>query len=285
MLFGLVAACVFAALGDIRADPPPPTAAATDVATTNWPHRSYVDQLLADGRKMIRPEELTPLNEADISALIARYRSIASITNKAGIADALARRGDGRVVDLFWDTLTREYASRRFGESRPETMECFHLMTLVSYLGLQARQSERAFDVLKRGTDPAFWNTNVSWRFHGHPAATYLVGDSINGLSWSGREDAWNFILGLKEKADSAYLREYSGAIMDAAHSHYTLTNGTKRPTSVHDSIAERVAWEQQTSDGQAWLQWYMKAPAASNLVASPPPKTVSKPPPGVPAK
>jgi len=219
-----------------------------------------VDRLLGDGSKGVSYAEETPLNRKDIDALIERYRRTPSASAKAGIAKALAHQGDDRVVALFWNTLTKEFAGRRFQESKQDTYEWSNVAHLVSLHGLLARRSEKAYDVLENGVQPSFWQTNVTWSIHNGQSPThYLVGESINGLATCARDDAWQVILNLKTKSDSAYLKAYSSAIVDAAYLHYSLTNHGIVADTGDDILTAFIAWENDTPDGQAWHQWYYK--------------------------
>ncbi len=215
---------------------------ATPVGSTNLPHAAYVDRLLADGSKAVSYAEETPLNSKDIDALIERYRSTPSASAKAGIAKALAHQGDDRVVALFWNTLTKEFAGRRFQEGKQDTYEWSNVAHLVSLLGLLAPRSEKAYDFLTNGVQPSFWQTNVTWSVHRQPATDYLVKESIIGLATSARDDAWHVVLNLKAKADAAYLKTYAGAITDAAFFHYSLTNQSKVVGTGNQILAAFVA-------------------------------------------
>ena len=238
---------------------PPALLVAAPSGSTSIPHAAYVDRLLAEGREIVPYADQTSLNSNDIGMLVARYREIPSVTNKWGITAALAYRGDNRVVDLFWNTLTQECAGRRFSDSVQETSEAIQLATLMSFLGYQATRSERALDLLKNGVQPSFWQTNVTWSVHGQPASYYVVGASIKGLAWSGRDDAWQVVLDLKTNADAVYLKQYSGAMVDAAFYHYRLVNGKVGHSTNKDPLADLVAWEENTPDGRAWQQWHDK--------------------------
>ena len=232
---------------------------ASPSSSTNLPHAAYVDRLLAEGREIVPYADQTPLNSNDIGMLVARYREIPSVTNKWGIALALAHRGDERVVDLFWNTLTKEYAGRCFQDGKQDTYEWSDVAHLVSLLGFQATRSEKALDLLKNGVQPLFWQTNVTWSIRGQPATDYLVGESIKGLAWSARDDAWQVVLDLKAKADPVYLKEYAGAIMDAAFYHYLLTKYGPGHDMGNQILAAFEMWKVNTSDGQAWEQWFHK--------------------------
>jgi hypothetical protein len=232
---------------------------ASPSSSTNLPHAAYVDRLLAEGREIVPYADQTPVNSNDIGMLVARYHEIPSVTNKWGITAALAYRGDGRIVDLFWNTLTQEYAGRRFSDSLQETSEAIQLATLMSFLGYQATRSERALDLLTNGIQPSFWQTNVTWSVHGQPASYYLVGASIKGLALSGRGDAWQVVLDLKTNAAASYLKQYSGAMVDAAFYHYRLVNRRVGHSTNKNPLADLLAWEENTPDGLAWQQWHDK--------------------------
>jgi hypothetical protein len=232
---------------------------AKPVGSTNIPHAAYVDRLLAGGREIVPYADQKALNSADIGMLVKRYHEIPSVTNKWGITAALAYRGDERVLELFWNTLTLEYAGRQFLDSRQETSEAMQLATMMSFLGYQAARSEKAFDLLKDGIKPTFWETNVTWSVHGQPASYYLVGASIKGLAWSGRDDAWQVVLDLKTKGDAGYLKQYSGAIVDAAFCRYLIVNGKVGQSANKNPLADLVAWQESTPDGRAWQQWHDK--------------------------
>jgi hypothetical protein len=242
--FGLIIVIAVSAWAQDQSARLPVPLSATPAGSTNLPHAAYVDRLLTNGRTIVPYADQAFLNPTDIELLVARYHEIPSVTNKWGITAALAYRGDDRVVDLFWNTLIREYAGRRFSESRQDTIEAMQLATLMSFLGYQASRSERAFAVLRKGVQPTFWQTNVTWSVHGWTAAGYLVEAAIKGLAWSGRDDAWQVVLDLKTKADAAYLKQYSAAMVDAAFDHYLLVNGKVSQSANKNPLAGIMAWE-----------------------------------------
>lgn len=241
------------ALGQDQNVQPAVPAPATPSGSTNLPHAAYVDRLLADGRLIIPYAGRTPLNSNDIGILITRYREIPSVTNKWGIALALAWRGDERVVDLFWDAVTKERNGRDFPDTSQGFTEGVQTASLMYLMGVAAARSERAFTLLPNGVNLAFWETNATWQVAGEPAARFLVESCINELAASQRADAWQVVLDLKAKADPAYLRKYSGAMVDAACLHHRLAVGGW--PYVYTSKTSLAEWG-QSAEGRAWVEW-----------------------------
>jgi hypothetical protein len=232
---------------------------ATPSASTTIPHAACVDRLLADGGKGVPYADVMHLHTNDVRVLIERYRSISCITNKLGIAAALAWQRDDRIVDLYWNTLTKEYANRDFQDNRQDTYEWFGVIHLVELLGFQAAHSERAYALLTNGVRQRFWQTNVSWTIERRPASDVLVRESIVGLALSGRVDAWGLIEKLKQTPDELYLRKFGGAMVDAAHVHYLFSQGGMEYVLGHRTLTDMLRWNRDTVDGRAWDEWDRK--------------------------
>ena len=263
LLLGLATAWAITSLGQDQNVRPPAPLSATLSDSTNIPHAAYVDRLLADGRTIVPYAERTPLNSNDIGILIARYREIPSVTNKWGIALALAHRGDERVVDLFWNTLTKECAGRSFQDSVEGFTEGVQTSALMRLMGLVAARSQRAFTLLRNGVVPAFWQTNAAWRIAGEPATRFLVECCIEGLACSQRADAWQVVLDLKAAAEPAYLRTYSGTMVDAAFLHYRLAMGGWQ--YLQTNRTSMIEW-QRTPEGRAWEEWFYRVSGIGNM-------------------
>jgi hypothetical protein len=185
------------------------------------------------------------------------------VTNKWGIALALAHRGDERVVDLFWNTLTKEYSGRSFPDNVEGFTEGVQTSALMRLMGLVAARSEKASTLLRNGVVPAFWRTNATWQIAGEPATRFLVERCIEGLACSERADAWQVVLELKGKAEPAYLREYSGAMVEAAFLHHRLTVGGW--PYVQTNRTSMIEW-QRTPEGRAWEEWFYRVSGIGNM-------------------
>lgn len=188
--------------------------------------------------------------------LLARYREIKSVTNKLSIAGALAVSGGDEVADLFFNTVTRDYQGREVTMS--EGMQLGHLIVL---LGQVARRSEQAFDSLRRGTDPEFWRTRITWRTPLlDDSSQILVKSCIRGLAIVGHDEAWAHVLNLASNAPAAYLRTFAPTFLEAAYDHDGRVSGRSAPNrgkrGITEYLEDYTSWK-ATPTGRQWTAWY----------------------------
>jgi hypothetical protein len=242
-----------------RPTPPADTAAAAAPQIPASPP-AYLAALLANGNANVGWEALLrqPPAGEPLQQLLARYREIKSVTNKLSIAMALAASGGDEVADLFLNTVTRDYQRREVTMS--ESMQLGYLIVL---LGQVAPRSERAFDILRQGTDPEFWRTRITWRTPiPDDSSQILVKACIRGLAYIDRDEAWAHVLNLASNAPAVYLRTFAPTFLEAAHAHYGLVSGRSAPNRGQRGFTEYLEdytrWK-ATPTGRQWDAWYVR--------------------------
>ena len=217
---------------------------------------AWVEALFRDPTRRPRLADMKPLSPELEAELIAYYRSLPSITNKLGLAGALAYAGGEASVDLLIYSLTREYEGRRFkliGEG-------VQLAWLTRYLGLAAAHSERAYQFLCEGLNPAFWTTNATWSAPYFDPVGRLPGLCIDGLSVSGRDDAWELLLKLKTNPGAINVVTLSGHLCDAAFDRAMMAEMGREKFLDNFWLTEasirrmREWWK--TPAGKEWHEW-----------------------------
>ena len=227
---------------------------------------AWVEALFRDPTRRPRLADMKPLSPELEADLIAYYRRLPSITNKLGLAGALAYAGGEASVDLLIYSLTQEYA----GPSSESPREVA-LVTggLPRYLGLAAAHSERAYQFLRDGLNPSFWTTNSPWSKPSLEPSYALPQACIAGLVISGRDDAWQMVLNLKYNPDANYVRNVCGAICDAAFEHAMMAEMGREefldnPLEPSDSIHRMRQWW-KTPAGKEWHDWMERVQGMTN--------------------
>ena len=212
--------------------------------------------MFRDPARWPRLADMKPLSPELEAELIGYYRSLPSITNKLGLAWGLAGAGGEASVELLIYSLTQEYAGRRFDY----VGEGVQLGLLARFLGLAAAHSERAYQFLRDGLNPAFWSTNATWSAPFFDPSSALPEDCISGLAISGRDDAWQLILDLKDSVDTNYIRHVSGSICGAAY--YRAMIAEMGRIEFLDNLwcteasIRRVGEWWKTPAGKEWHEW-----------------------------
>jgi hypothetical protein len=207
---------------------------------------------------------MTPLSPELEAELIAYYRSLPSITNKLGLAGALAHAGGEASVELLIHALTREYAGRHL-----DLWEAVQLSFVGRLLGLAAAHSDRACQFLVQGLDPAFWTTNATWSAPNQGPSGRLPGECIMGLGLSGREDAWQTILRLKDRPVTDYLRKVAPDICGVAY--YRAMMAEMGREEFLDNLwftgvsIERIGEWWKTPEGKQWYDWMERVQGITN--------------------
>lgn len=238
-------------------------------APKSTPLPAWVEALYREPTRRPRLAEMTSLSPELEAELIAYYRSLPSITNKLGLAGALAYAGGEASVELLIYSLTCEYAGRRF-----ETVnEGVQLTLLARYLGLAAAHSDRAYQFLVDGLNPAFWSNKITWSVTaalGFDPAGRLPGECIMGLGVSSREDAWQTILVLKDHPDTNYLRKVAPEICGAAY--YRAMMAEMGRVKFLDNLwftgesIHRIGEWWKTPEGKEWYDWMNRAQGLTNI-------------------
>jgi hypothetical protein len=243
--------------------PAPPVGATTSAAPataagpalTPLPRPGWVEALYCEPTRRPRLAVMTPLSLDLEAELIAYYRSLPSITNKLGLAGVLAHAGGEASVELLIHSLTREYGGRRL-----TSWEAVQLCILARLLGLAAAHSDRAYEFLVQGVNPGFWTTNITWTAENPGISERLPGECIMGLGLSGREDAWQVILHLKNQPVTRYLKRVATDICDAAFSRAMMAEMGREAFIdklwfTEASICRIQEWS-ETPEGREWKNW-----------------------------
>lgn len=195
--------------------PHPPSDAAADGIEANIRElpRSVVDGL-RDSSYRPRRGEVPLLSAAAESALLRRYGSIVSISDKYPIALVLAYGGGDRSASALANTLTNEY------RQRPMTLQEEDLVLLLPIaLGETARRSSGAFHFLASAADPNFWQQHCTWSSPVNRDTTVrgLTGSTLKGLGLSGRPEALQVLLSIRTRGLKEWPRPFRAGVVDAA--------------------------------------------------------------------
>lgn len=217
-----------------------------------------VEGLLREGRKFPRASELERLTPVEQATLIEAYRRIPSITNKLGIAWALAYAGDAQVGELLWWSLTQEYAGRVF----EHPSEPAQLSVLVKFLGLVAEKDDVIYRRLEQGLDPAFWRTNVTWS--GPPRMAdrteVLSRNAIEALVLSGRTEGWQTILNLASNPPPWFESAHASSVVQSAYDHAMIAlHGKEWFWENCPGDINRLANWMMSDQGRPWREWQMR--------------------------
>lgn len=153
---------------------------------------SHVIQILENPDEMPALAVLAKLTVDDEAVLLAEYRRKTNMSERCALFWSLAFLGGDASLNAFKHTLTDEYAGRRVGSNPdPENFgEELILRQLVWAIGVMAQKNDKAFDLLKQGTDPWYWHKTAKWKtaFAGDLSGQLAVG-TMQAIGMSGRKE------------------------------------------------------------------------------------------------
>jgi hypothetical protein len=208
------------------------------------------------------------LTSSDLDALLRLYRQETNLVRRRAMTLALGFAGEERAVPLFTNTLTGEFRGRRLMDRGNSTVnEEGVMLTTLEMLGMLAAKSDAAYDFLKRGLDPVFWQQNLKWSTQ-DTADEYgvLAGRALGSLAYSGRPEIPGLLQKLKDNpmlntADPRVdlRRTGEGSVVDAAF-WYDLTQQRgldyiKRICGTEQVFEEWNRWK-ETQSGRRWRDW-----------------------------
>lgn len=239
--------------------PPANIASANKVGPTSPPSLSpAVIRLLDDGARYPKSAELEHLTPADVSVLAATYASRHSMTNKDGIAFALAFAGATNAFDLLSKSLFEDYPGVRFDRSGGELVR---LIQLPWFMGMLVERDARALELLQSGVDPAFWRARITWQDQrGSDVSRSLAWNAIEGLAVSGHPEAWQTVLNLVSNPPPWFSPADSTTFVMAACYHDMVV--TRGKGWVWDNLPGNFNFVFQWKDsdaGRPWREWQDK--------------------------
>jgi hypothetical protein len=214
-----------------------------------------VIRLLDNGARYPKSADLEHLTPADVSVLAAAYASRHSMTNKDGIAFALAFVGATNAFDLLARSLLEDYRGRRFERSGGELVR---LLQLPWFMGMLVERDSRALELLQNGVEPAFWQARFPWQDdRGNDVSRSLAESTIKGLAVSGHPAAWQTVLNLVSNLPPWFSPGDSSMFVLAACYHDRVVTCGKR--WVWDNLPGNFdffyAWR-DTDAGRPWREW-----------------------------
>lgn len=236
--------------------PPTLTLPANDVGPTSTsPLAPAVIRLLDNGARYPKSAELEHLTPADVSVLATAYASRHSMTNKDGVAFALAFVGATNAFDLLSQSLFEDYRGGRFERSGGEFVR---LIQLPWFTGMLVERDSRALELLQSGVDPAFWRARITWQDHrGSDVSRSLARNAIKGLAVSGHAEAWQTVLNLVSNPPPWFSPADSTTFFMAACYHDMVI--TRGKGWVWDNLPGNFdfffAWR-NTDAGRPWREW-----------------------------
>lgn len=234
---------------------------------------SQVIKILAERTEIPSLATLAKLTVDDEPALLSAYRSETNMHERMGLVWSLAYIGGDASLAAFQHTLTEEFAGQDLtgGRDRVPTEKELFMINLVWAIGVMAQKNDKAFDLLKRGTDPWFWQKNVTWKsVFNEDIYGMLTVRSMQSIGISGRRMVPEIFENLSKQSlinepDPIPLkRTMNGGVVDGAF-YYSIFREEGRDgflqwfftpkTDVFDEDGKFARWC-ATDDGKKWRQW-----------------------------
>ena len=213
---------------------------------------------------------LTNLTAADVEIMKRWYQQQGTnFMGKISLTMTLGYAGDEEVVEMFKYALFEEFASLRLisGGSEKINDEFVILRSTVTALGLLASKYDCAYDLIKQGTNPAFWDKQIRWKTPAnYSTIRLLVSFCISSIGGTGRPDSLDFINYLKGQdyinGDGLVsgVRPFGSAMLDVAFNQDMVA---KRGVEFykHVLLTEQGTqlegeWIFKTENGRQWFAW-----------------------------
>lgn len=171
-------------------------------------------------------ESLAKLTPQDVDYLNQCYQSRTNLPDRAELTNVLGKIGNEQTVALFIHCLTEEHAGRVFNEmdhpfgQGPEMV----LFNTAAALGVLSSRFDSAFEFLKQGVRPEFWESTIRWQSEKGPrTAGMMTAFTIDCLGSSGRDEVRVILADLLVHPPSQWPpgdprgRTFGGAIISGA--------------------------------------------------------------------
>lgn len=208
------------------------------------------------------------LTSADEPVIIDSFLSETNILDRRSWIWAMAAIGGSNSVEVLWQSLTNNYKGE-FLSSNPSGSPMdreWVLLQTAQALGLVAQRADNALPLLVRGSDPAFWKSNITWQ-SARPSGsvTMLTSECIQALGLAGRSESFVII----NEARRMSLTGSSGAELDRIKKY----SSSFVQAAFYQSEIKRVgvdAFMESYFRGQISDLWYdwSGTPEGSNWVA-----------------
>lgn len=221
------------------------------------PLTGVAERVLRERSWCPKPREVPLLDAQEEQALIEAYQITSSLTNRHGIMLALAYGGSEAVVPLLVHTLTDEFAGKLL-----TGIESDAYLALPRVMGYVARRHAAAFEFLVAACEPAFWEQRPLPQFTGnHLVPDELIGGALHGLALSGRPEAHQLLMEIRNRSPEGWPAAYRSEVVDAAF-HLRMVqqhgdrylNGETFPRG-EQIMAAFIEWG-ATPEGAEWRAW-----------------------------
>ncbi len=225
-----------------------------------------VEALLArpEHRPLIR--EVPRLSAQSEARLIALYRAGGGPWSKQHIVRMLAFGGGSATAQVLREAVTKEYAGKHVSPA-DEVILGF----IPQLCGVLARHNDDALRFLLEGSRPEYWSGQHLWQGD-RVSVRILTGACIQGLGWSGRQEARALLDWYRNHPETVGMKEHdgtvgsvAGAVVDAAFS-LQLIRGTGIEAAMDEVFYDPdVAYRRfrewlKTPDGVEWSDWVRRA-------------------------
>ena len=165
-------------------------------------------------------------NSDDEAQLLEAYRRTSKLTERSGLVWVLAHVGSEETAKAFIFTLTQEFKGAKLvaDEGGTRGSEAGVMQTIVDCMGLLATRSDTAWEYVKQGTEPSYWQQSVSWTSStGGEIYGLLAASAIQSVGMANRPDVRQTIDNLKARppldvgVPVSMRRVFDGDVMQAA--------------------------------------------------------------------
>ncbi len=134
-------------------------------------------------------------------------------------------------------------------------------------MGFLASKYDSAYELLKQGTDPGFWDEHIKWESkRGSDDVGLLVSGSIQAIGGTGRPDSLAILNQLKEGNLTNWIdpsplgRTFYGALVDAYFFYDLVAEHGIESYKLNILTENRNRLQQEwknTDNGRQWRAWY----------------------------
>ncbi len=215
---------------------------------------------------------LTNSQPGDEGILLDAFKSATNLNQRGSLVWGLAFVGGDASVEALRHMMTDEFAGRKLTGGEESSNEAGMLQDTLFAVGVMAARNQKAFELLKQGTDPWFWQKNVSWESrYGPDNYGIMAGRCIQGLGISGRKEVPEILEALSKRRllnepdPAPFKRTLCGEMVDAAF-YFAVIRDEGRDalygrlfTDSGDTLdpdGRRERWS-ATPEGKRWREWY----------------------------
>jgi len=135
------------------------------------------------------------------------YKKADDYSQKAALTWALAYIGNAEVATNFLWLVSNRFHWKEINEEQEDLC-----LETIQSLGFLATRYEAAFELLKKGSNPSWWQEHRYWLSpRGYQSAGLAASACIRGLGLSGRPEAADALADLRKKGLEYKLKEYPG--------------------------------------------------------------------------